>query len=148
MTKENGTLVNTAHKDVKLINLTPHDVNLILPDESTLTIPASGSVARVGSHVEQVGTIGIIPVVKTVFDTVVTDLPDPQDGVIYLTSTLVAQAVPDRTDVLVPADLRRDEAGRIIGCGALQRLVQAAGYQVNKKSQLQRAGCVQTSFMS
>lgn len=87
-----------------------------------MTIPASGNVARVGSHVEQVGTIGIIPVVKTVFDTVVTDLPDPQDGVIYLTSTLVAQAVPDRIDVLVPADLRRDEAGRIIGCGALQRL--------------------------
>lgn len=123
MTKiENGELVNPAQEDVKFINLTPHDVNLILPDESTMTIQASGSVARVGSHVEQVETIGIIPIVKTVFDTVVTDLPDPQDGVIYLTSTLVAQAVPDRTDVLVPADLRRDEAGRIIGCGALQRL--------------------------
>ena len=65
--------------------------------------------------------LGCIPVTKTVFDTVVTGLPEPQEGVIYLTSTLVAQAVPDRTDVLVPADLRRDEAGRIIGCGALQR---------------------------
>lgn len=124
MTKiENGELVNQAPaQEVKFENLTPHDVNLILPDGEVLTIPTSGSVARVGSHVEQVGTIGIIPVVKTVFDTVVTDLPDPQDRVIYLTSTLVAQAVPDRTDVLVPADLRRDEAGRIIGCGALQRL--------------------------
>lgn len=123
MTKiENGNNINPAQAQVEFINLTPHDVNLILQDESTMTIPASGSIARVGSHVEQVGTIGIIPVVKTVFDTVVTDLPDPQDGVIYLTSTLVAQAVQDRTDVLVPADLRRDEAGRIIGCGALQRL--------------------------
>lgn len=123
MTKiENGNNINPAQAQVEFINLTPHDVNLILQDENTMTIPASGNVARVGSHVEQVGTIGIIPVVKTVFDTVVTDLPDPQDGVIYLTSTLVAQAVPDRTDVLVPADLRRDEAGRIIGCGALQRL--------------------------
>ena len=123
MTKiENGNNINPAQAQVEFINLTPHDVNLILQDENTMTIPASGNVARVGSHVEQVGTIGIIPVVKTVFDTVVTDLPDPQDGVIYLTSTLVAQAVLDRTDVLVPADLRRDEAGRIIGCGALQRL--------------------------
>lgn len=103
-------------------NLTPHDVNLILPDGEVLTIPASGKVARVGSHVEQIGNIEVIPVVKTVFDDNVTDLPDPQEGVIYLTSTLVAQAVPDRTDVLVPADLRRDDAGRIIGCGALQRL--------------------------
>lgn len=123
MTKiKNGNNINPAQAQVEFINLTPHDVNLILQDESTMTIPASGSIARVGSHVEQVGTIGIIPVVKTVFDTVVTDLPNPQAGVIYLTSTLVAQAVPDRIDVLVPADLRRDEAGRIIGCGALQRL--------------------------
>ena len=123
MTKiKNGNNINPAQAQVEFINLTPHDVNLILQDESTMTIPASGSIARVGSHVEQVGTIGIIPVVKTVFDTVVTNLPDPQAGVIYLTSTLVAQAVPDRIDVLVPADLRRDEAGRIIGCGALQRL--------------------------
>jgi len=123
MTKiKNGNNINPAQAQVEFINLTPHDVNLILQDESTMTIPASGSIARVGSHVKQVGTIGIIPVVKTVFDTVVTDLPDPQAGVIYLTSTLVAQAVPDRIDVLVPADLRRDEAGRIIGCGALQRL--------------------------
>lgn len=105
---------------IKFANMTPHDVNLILPDETIFTIPASGVVARVGCHSEQIGMLGCIPVTQTVFDTTVTDLPDPQMGVIYLTSTLVAQAVPDRTDVLVPADLRRDEAGRIIGCGALQ----------------------------
>lgn len=113
----NGTLVNPRFE-----NLTPHDVNLILPDGEVLTIPATGKIARVGSHIEQIGNIGIIPVVKTVFDSNVTDLPAPQDGVIFITSTLVAQAVPDRTDVLVPADLRRDDAGRIIVAGALQRL--------------------------
>ncbi len=96
--------------------------NIILPDGEILTIPASGKVARVGSHVEQIGNIGAIPVVKTVFDTNVTDLPDPQEGVIYLTSTLVAQAVPDRTDVLVRPTCVAMMAGRIIGCGALQRL--------------------------
>ena len=88
-TFKNGNTVNPTFE-----NLTPHDVNIILPDGEILTIPASGKVARVGSHVEQIGNIGAIPVVKTVFDTNVTDLPDPQDGVIYLTSTLVAQAVP------------------------------------------------------
>ena len=116
-TFKNGNTVNPTFE-----NLTPHDVNIILPDGEILTIPASGKVARVGSHVEQIGNIGVIPVVKTVFDSNVTDLPDPQDGVIFITSTLVAQAVSDRTDVLVPADLRRDDAGRIIGAGALQRL--------------------------
>lgn len=111
----NGSYVNFE-------NLTPHEVNLVLPDETIFTIPASGMVARVGSYTEQIGVLGNIPIVKTVFDAAVTDLPDPQDGVIYITSTLVAQAVPERMDVLVPADLRRDDAGRIIGCGALQRL--------------------------
>ena len=85
-TFKNGNTVNPTFE-----NLTPHDVNIILPDGEILTIPASGKVARVGSHVEQIGNIGAIPVVKTVFDTNVTDLPDPQEGVIYLTSTLVAQ---------------------------------------------------------
>ena len=72
-TFKNGNTVNPTFE-----NLTPHDVNIILPDGEILTIPASGKVARVGSHVEQIGNIGAIPVVKTVFDTNVTDLPDPQ----------------------------------------------------------------------
>lgn len=107
-----------------LKNLTPNDINLILPNGEILIIPASGIVARVDSHVEQIGRIGAIPVIKTVFelDSSVTDLPDPQDGVILITSMSVAQVVTDRTDVLVPADLRRDDAGRIIGAGALQRI--------------------------
>ena len=48
----NGTLVNPRFE-----NLTPHDVNLILPDGEVLPIPASGKVARVGSHVEPIGNI-------------------------------------------------------------------------------------------
>lgn len=107
-----------------LKNLTPNDINLILPNGEILRIPASGVVARVDSHIEQIGRIGAIPVIKTVFelDSSVTDLPDPQDGVIFITSMSVAQVVTDRTDVLVPADLRRDDTGRIIGAGALQRI--------------------------
>ena len=53
----NGNLVNPRFE-----NLTPHDVNLILPGGEVLTIPATGVVARVGSHVEQIGSIGVIPV--------------------------------------------------------------------------------------
>lgn len=118
-TSNNGALVNITFE-----NLTPHDINLILPDGEVFTIPATGVVARVDSHVEQIGHIGAIPVINTVFelDSDVIDLPDPQDGVIFITSMSVAQVVTDRTDVLVPADLRRDDAGRIIGAGALQRI--------------------------
>ena len=53
-TFKNGNTVNPTFE-----NLTPHDVNIILPDGEILTIPASGKVARVGSHVEQIGNIGV-----------------------------------------------------------------------------------------
>lgn len=74
-TFKNGNTVNPTFE-----NLTPHDVNIILPDGEILTIPASGKVARVGSHVEQIGNIGAIPVVKTVFDTNVTRPSRPAGG--------------------------------------------------------------------
>ena len=107
----------------KFINLTPHDVNLVM-ESGTISIPKSGEIARVGATTETIGEIDGIPVVRTTFNPAeVTGLPEPQDEVIFITSTLVAQAVAGiRDDVLVPANLVRDENGVIIGAAALQRL--------------------------
>lgn len=52
----------------------------------------------------------------------VENLPEPQEGVVYVVSALVAQAVPDREDVFIPDDTVRDEQGRIIGVRALARV--------------------------
>ena len=104
---------------MSIINLTPHTINIILPD-GKVDIPASGTVARVSSHVEEVGVIDGIPVVRTVYG-FVEDLPDPQDGVIYVVSGLVAGRCPDRQDVYVPGQQVRDEEGRIVGCASLSR---------------------------
>ena len=83
-------------KNVILKNLTPNDVNFILPDGKILIIPASGVVARVDSHVEQIGHIGAIPVINTVFelDSDVIDLPDPQDGVIFIINFKPGNPIP------------------------------------------------------
>ena len=42
-------------------------------------------------------------------------------GVFYIVSQLVKNALPDRTDLLVPAEVVRDGNGNIIGCKSLGR---------------------------
>ena len=107
----------------KIINLTPHSVNVINNDNSVaITIEASGNVARCSQTINIVDTIDLnnvaIPISSSSYGEVV-DLPAPQDGVYYVVSRLVMSACPNRQDLLVPNDLVRDEAGRVIGCRSL-----------------------------
>lgn len=105
----------------KVVNLTPHDINIIGNDGQVLqTFPASGDLARCQVSREQVGEVNGIPVNRTVFGAV-TGLPEQQEGVVYIVSALVAQATK-RDDVLIPDDAVRDEQGRIIGCRAFARV--------------------------
>lgn len=104
----------------KMTNLTPHEV-VIVCNEGNLVIPASGAIARVAVTSEQVDEVNGIPVVRTVYSKEVEGLPQPEEGTIYIVSTLVAQACPDRHDLFVPANLIRDEQGRVVGASALQR---------------------------
>ena len=46
----------------------------------------------------------------------VTGLPDEEDGTVYIVSRIVKNAIPHRSDCLVPDDILRDEKGVIIGC--------------------------------
>ena len=109
---------------MKLVNLTPHALVIMPegPDGPTVTIPPSGQVARCATSRVQVDTVTVdgitVPVNRTEFGAV-TGLPDPQPDTIYIVSSLVAQAVPDRQDVFIVDDAVRDEQGRIIGCRAL-----------------------------
>ncbi|QHZ53385.1 hypothetical protein [Paenibacillus larvae] len=105
----------------RIINLTPHEVT-IMDDQKQVVqrIPSSGN-ARVQQTREVIGEINDIPVNQLAYGET-EDLPEPQEGVVYIVSSLTAQAVPGRTDIYVPDDLVRDEAGRIIGCRALGRI--------------------------
>ena len=109
---------------MKIVNLTPHELNLMPqgPDGPVVTIPPSGQVARCQVNRVQIYTVTVdgisVPVNKTQFGTV-SGLPDPQPDTIYVVSTLVAQAVPDRRDVFIVDDAVRDNQGRIIGAKAL-----------------------------
>lgn len=102
-----------------LVNLTPHAISII--GETKITVPPSGIVARCFVRREKVGEVGSIPINRTVFGNI-EGLPDPRPSTYYIVSAIVAQACPDRHDLLIPDDTIRDDQGRIIGCRALARV--------------------------
>ncbi len=105
-----------------VVNKTPHAV--IIVDEN-------GQVVRTYEK----GDSQIRLAVKTVQDVPLADgtptsrtkfgepegLPDFKEGTFYIVSQLVKSALPDRTDLLVPAEVVRDEKGNIVGCKSLGR---------------------------
>jgi hypothetical protein len=52
----------------------------------------------------------------------VTDLPEPEEGTIYIVSGMVAAAAP-RPDVMSPGTLVRDDQGKPMGCLGLRRSI-------------------------
>jgi hypothetical protein len=112
---------------MKLVNLTPHAINLVNDaiDDGTVTIKPSGTIARVAVTRQQIGTIDlcdvIFPINQNVFGDV-TDLPDPQTDTLYIVSAIVANACPNRTDLVIVDNAVRNDAGQIIGARALARV--------------------------
>lgn len=101
-----------------LVNLTPHTLNLIAADGSTVDIPPSGNIARVSSISSIVTTVNGININKQTFGKVM-DLPDAQDDVVFIVSRMVKDRVPDRDDVVVPGVPFRDTDGKVIGAWGL-----------------------------
>jgi len=96
-----------------ILNLTPHSITDTV---TNTTFPPHGStVPRVATTSIQVGDIDGIPLFATTFGDV-QDAPPIQDGVFYIVSLLVKQALPHRKDLLSPGTLVRDDKGNPIGC--------------------------------
>ena len=104
-----------------LVNLTPHALSLVVGSE-TVTVPPSGTVARVTVTRESAGTVIVdgvqVPLYRTTYGAV-EGLPAPAPDTLYVVSSLVAAAARDRRDLVVPDDLVRDEQGRVIGARGL-----------------------------
>ena len=98
----------------KILNFTPHALNVVDLDGSIVTFPSVG-VARVATSTVSRNPIGGFGVVATTFSDV-TGLPDPVSGTYYVVSRLVFSACPDRTDLLCPGELIRDVDGNVVGC--------------------------------
>lgn len=119
---------------VEFRNLTPHALSIVPMDLGLgcdpVTIPPTGIVARRsvirrddageglgdGEHAFHVACESLGPV---------EGLPEPEDGIVYIVSRIVAEAVPHRRDVVAPGEAVRDSAGRIVGARGLIRCVPA-----------------------
>ena len=106
---------------VKVYNLTPHTLNIIDSDGNVTVIPASGAIARVGTTEVLVGRLGLVEVVKRSFGKVEWgfDMSQMKKDTVYIVSSLVASAIKDRHDILVPGTLVRNDEGQPIGCQGL-----------------------------
>lgn len=105
-----------------MINLTPHDI-VLRTAQGDVTIPASGTVARVATVDADTGdTVSGLPVIRRTFGDV-TGLPD--DGAPCIVSAMVLAAVAGRADTYAPdtgATAIRNDKGHIV---AVTRLVAA-----------------------
>jgi len=113
---------------MKIVSLLAHNT-IVRINGRDIVISPSGQVARVAATSRTVATVGEIPIVATEFGEIM-GLPEPTAGVLYITSTLVAQAAArmGRTDVVSPDTgptvIRED--GRIVAVTRLQTFAQEA----------------------
>jgi hypothetical protein len=109
---------------MNFLNATPHAIDLIIDGEK-ITIPPSGVVVRVATVRELVDTIPLgeklVPV-NVVKSGLTLDLPEFQENVVIIVSRMVAEAHPERHDLVFPDSLTRDNKGNVIGCNALGSL--------------------------
>lgn len=99
-------------------NHTPHEITLVLPDGQTLVLPPVAPCPRVGEHKEPLAVWASVPVVR-VRPGAVCGLPPQEPDTLLIVSRMVADAARDRSDLVSPGDLVRDDKGRIVGCRTL-----------------------------
>lgn len=105
-----------AERTACFINLTQHPVNVYADDGTLLrTIPPSGEIARVPVYRQKIGYVNGLRVYQPIQNPP-EGLPEPQDGVFYIVSSMVRCAVPHRLDVLSPGQLVRNRTRNVIGC--------------------------------
>lgn len=103
---------------MKIINATDHDCHLL--DDSGKVIKVfkkSNILIRLLVDIEKVGSIDSVPITRTIFT--VPKLPKYKLGIYYIVSSKIKNALPERKDFLVPAELVRDRSNNIIGCKSI-----------------------------
>jgi len=109
----------------RIVNLTPHVIDIVVDGAVVASIAPEGSVARVAETMRNDGSIavgGVSVSLQLVESQHVMGLPDPRPGVLYVVSRIVAERLPDRADVVFPYTLVRNDDGVVIGCGSFGRI--------------------------
>lgn len=97
-------------------NLTPHRIAIL----GSSIDPDPAGPARVAVTAEPSGYHAGIPIATPSYGEV-TGLPEPATETLLIVSKMVADACPERQDLVWPGDPVLDDAGRVIGCLSLHR---------------------------
>lgn len=101
---------------MRVVNLTPHEVRVIDAQARVIrTWKSAPRPARVETDRVPLREIDGIPLLSEE-RTRAANLPDPEEGVWYIVSSVVSSAHPERCDLLVPSDLVRDSKGVVTAC--------------------------------
>jgi hypothetical protein len=111
-------------------NYTPHDISIYTPDGDVQTHPSVGN-TRVSSTNTPLDSTGLpCPVVSCDVFTSIIDLPDPEDGVVFIVSAVVGTALREsgisRPDIYCPGTGPKDNPVRnadkqVIGVRIIKR---------------------------
>lgn len=107
---------------MKLINCTPHPINIYNKQNDILVIQPSGLIPRISTVETLAGSIKLndtwdIPLYVS-HTGPCTDVPEPNGNHVYIVSQLVASEI-NRKDLVYPNDIIRDNNGDILGCKSL-----------------------------
>lgn len=113
---------------MRIINLTPHEIVLRTPQGDQQVFPASGSTARLKTAQYMLSSAAGVPPVAVTLTGGIEGLPEPQEGVVYLVSSLVAQAAK-RSDVWSPdtGQTAIRENGQIVAVTRFQTFAEPLG---------------------
>lgn len=99
---------------MRLVNLTPHPINLMLDDGTEAVLPSSG-LCRIeqksGERLKEFDKFDV-PIFGAPADGDIIGLPEPQPGVFYIVSMIAARAIKWRDDILYPGTGPADEPVR------------------------------------
>lgn len=127
-----------------LKNLTPHTVMFIDAAGMMFAIQPEPVSARVGEKRIRLATVidggMLVPIYRKSWDREgATGIP-PKDGTLYIVSTVIAEAFPERDDFLVPDEIERTEEGLIVGAHALAQMWPASNQVAKEYLERARAG--------
>lgn len=107
-----------------IINLTPHEIVMVGEDDKVLVRYPSQGIARAVAMAKPIGEVNGIPLVEMSYGEPC-GLPEPVEGTMLIVSMLTAAAAAEYgrsvDDLLITADLVRDDHGNVVGCRKFSR---------------------------
>ena len=105
----------------RLVNLTPHSIDVIVDSTIVMSIPPEPVPALIADdEPAPMEPIADVPVIAITAGRL-TGLAEPEPGVAYVVSRLSAMAAEGRNDVFFPEPLVRNDRNQVIGCAGLAR---------------------------